>query len=766
VEAAEQLLSALMAELWRRGREKYFPKVQPAEFQGRANQLSRWGQVAGFRGYKYERRAGWAGFCHANGTPFLSTTYVFPTEALKNPATPACDDAFELRYCLPQKDSLVTVGFDPAIDSRLEASHFFKAVGRLDTDFEDYAYCGPSGRFIAIAVGALEWWECHFLLYGFHELPRESIAGSLLFSTGREVELPEVAFNARGASTEIPQWQLVPLARALADWIESRPPLASGASAKSSRGPGKGGEPSVDAAAAYSNRTNVFQRVATATRGHAAVEDLIDLLSGEEERYIRGKTFPLPLSGSKDDQVLFPHQDECLQAIRDGGDGMSGIIHLPTGGGKTAVALAYMSEVMAADDRVRVIWATDRNQLVRQTMVRLVEVAGQFPKNISFTWADGRSIGELDLLEKHQIVFVTRHGLTNLFEGAGDGRRQENSLRRSLSRRLGQGGHRLLVVFDECHGCASTVLRIAMRGVVKKTEMPGSGLRRGRWRMLGLSATPLPNDQAARGFMRDWLFPLPDDPDDRGVRPDWEVMVYHSVSNKKLVSRGILCPVNTALEETGLYDIPAAILERECPRGLGAPADLKSNKLLFELEQFAAQFNRWVMSSDAVLEWLADRLAGNLTKLGKTLVFVPTIDAANRLTHLLVQDERVPEGGVTVVHSKLDEVDFDGELDRELEVCTQVEQYRDRERDPCIMVNVGMLTTGFDDPLIRTVVLARLTFSTNLFWQMVGRGLRGPRVDGTSDCYVIDPIKLTHLFRGLEEYRPKLRGSALSANIG
>ena len=75
------------------------------------------------------------------------------------------------------------------------------------------------------------------------------------------------------------------------------------------------------------------------------------------------------------------------------------------------------------------------------------------------------------------------------------------------------------------------------------------------------------------------------------------------------------------------------------------------------------------------------------------------------------------------------------------------------------MVNVNMLTTGFDDPKIRTIVLARLTYSMNLYWQMIGRGSRGPKSGGTSDCTVLDPIRLTRLYPIAEGYRPTLTKS-------
>lgn len=47
-----------------------------------------------------------------------------------------------------------------------------------------------------------------------------------------------------------------------------------------------------------------------------------------------------------------------------------------------------------------------------------------------------------------------------------------------------------------------------------------------------------------------------------------------------------------------------------------------------------------------------------------------------------------------------------------------------KESRDAIINNVGVLTTGFDEPLIETVILSRLTKSENLFIQMVGRGSR------------------------------------------
>ena len=55
-----------------------------------------------------------------------------------------------------------------------------------------------------------------------------------------------------------------------------------------------------------------------------------------------------------------------------------------------------------------------------------------------------------------------------------------------------------------------------------------------------------------------------------------------------------------------------------------------------------------------------------------------------------------------------------------------------------ILVNFGVLTTGFDAPNIKAVIIARPTTSVVLYSQMIGRGLRGELMGGTDECYLID----------------------------
>lgn len=55
-----------------------------------------------------------------------------------------------------------------------------------------------------------------------------------------------------------------------------------------------------------------------------------------------------------------------------------------------------------------------------------------------------------------------------------------------------------------------------------------------------------------------------------------------------------------------------------------------------------------------------------------------------------------------------------------------------------VLLNFGVLTTGFDAPVIKTVIIARPTTSIVLYSQMIGRGLRGIKVGGNATNKLID----------------------------
>lgn len=65
-----------------------------------------------------------------------------------------------------------------------------------------------------------------------------------------------------------------------------------------------------------------------------------------------------------------------------------------------------------------------------------------------------------------------------------------------------------------------------------------------------------------------------------------------------------------------------------------------------------------------------------------------------------------------------------------------VEEFRkDRIR---ILTNHSVLAQGFDAPSVRAIYIARPVFSPNVYQQMIGRGLRGPKNGGKDKCLIVN----------------------------
>ena len=67
-----------------------------------------------------------------------------------------------------------------------------------------------------------------------------------------------------------------------------------------------------------------------------------------------------------------------------------------------------------------------------------------------------------------------------------------------------------------------------------------------------------------------------------------------------------------------------------------------------------------------------------------------------------------------------------------------IKDFKDPKSNVNIIINYEILTTGFDSTNIRCVFITRPTKSIILYSQMIGRGLRGPKMGGNAECLLID----------------------------
>ena len=249
-----------------------------------------------------------------------------------------------------------------------------------------------------------------------------------------------------------------------------------------------------------------------------------------------------------------------------------------------------------------------------------------------------------------------------------------------------------LVVFDEAHqSIARTYRRITDELTIDY-----------RCALLGLTATP----------GRTWA-----DIDEDGALARFygENKVTLTVPGDNpiefLIERGYLARprFRTMLAESGC-DLTQTEMKR-IARALDIPNDVLNRLTMSE------QYVTAVLS--AVTELLND---GHR----RVLVFAATVDHAKVLTALLsVQGVRtgVVTGATPTRHRD-----------------QAIQRFRAGEGSPMVLVNFGVLTTGFDAPRASALVIARPTKSLVLFSQMVGRGIRGPKAGGTDECTILTVV--------------------------
>jgi superfamily II DNA or RNA helicase len=153
-----------------------------------------------------------------------------------------------------------------------------------------------------------------------------------------------------------------------------------------------------------------------------------------------------------------------------------------------------------------------------------------------------------------------------------------------------------------------------------------------------------------------------------------------------------------------------------------------------QFKDFHPEFLREVSQSEDRNRVLLDRLV-DLPTDWPTLFFACTVEQAVAMAVLL---RRAGRGAAAVT------ADTRNATRRAL-----IEEFRSGRLS--VLCNYGVLTTGFDAPRVRALVVGRPTTSPVLYEQMIGRGMRGPRFGGTETCQVID-INDNIRFRGQLAY--------------
>ena len=377
---------------------------------------------------------------------------------------------------------------------------------------------------------------------------------------------------------------------------------------------------------------------------------------------------------------LFPHQKRAAAAVERYlyFENHRVMLHLPTGVGKTRTAMSIIASHLRSKERALVVWLANTRELLEQAAVEF-----------EATWA---AVGDRPVTchrfwSNHEppiadvVDGIVIAGLAKLHSYGGT--------RESL---WALGDRTTLVVFDEAHQAVATTYGDIVRTLV--TRSPRTGL-------LGLSATP----------GRTWSNPTVD-----------EAVADLFYGNKVTIDFGEENPIARLTRDGYLATVSFSSLNVEPGLEL-SPEDLARLTDALDIPEYLAEAlgddeQRNLRIIQCLLE-LADRH-------DRILVFAASV-ANSRLLTSVCRAAGLHTDVVTGATDKLQRKQV-------------IERFIRPDAQKRILINYGVLTTGFDAPAASAALIARPTRSLVLYSQMVGRVIRGPRAGGTKSCEVITVI--------------------------
>ena len=363
-----------------------------------------------------------------------------------------------------------------------------------------------------------------------------------------------------------------------------------------------------------------------------------------------------------------------------------GLISLPTGSGKTRVAVQGI--VDAIRERVYtggVLWIADRDELCEQAVEswrqvwsnRGVEAA---PLRVSRLWKGQRN--PTPVPGQHVIVA----SIQTLYRRVPRLTRTDELL--SVFR---------LVVFDEAHRSIAPTFTRTMRqlGLTYRHKRDEPFL-------LGLTATPyrghneVETERLAKRYSRHRL--------DSGVfRSDNAENV-----TRELQTMRVLAQADHKVIEGGRFSLrDDELRDMQEKRRPWLPRRLEEDIALDRerTRRIIAAYNTHIRGRN----W-------------PTLIFATSVDHAKTMAALL---------DMSGVKARAVDADTDSSIRRKV-----VEDFRNHRIE--VLVNYGVFREGFDAPRTRAIMVARPVYSPNLYFQMIGRGLRGPLNGGNERCLILN----------------------------
>tara|TARA_Y100000590_G_scaffold98862_2_gene112484 strand:+ start:1818 stop:3539 length:1722 start_codon:yes stop_codon:yes gene_type:complete len=354
---------------------------------------------------------------------------------------------------------------------------------------------------------------------------------------------------------------------------------------------------------------------------------------------------------------------------------MKFIIQMPTGSGKTRVAMEiashFLNRGIEKEEPRQIIWLAEKEELLEQAIESFQNVFPHLGRKDAKIY---RLYGghKPTTFEQNSIIMANYPTLNNFLDENPDFLNPN------------------LVICDEAHNAIAETYKPLIQGFNDKGA-----------KVIGLTATPVrgvktkENDEL-REFFNDKLIPIETD----------EGSFDSAISF--LQKKGYLSHVNQK-------KFDSANLVGSIPQNLW--------KIASKARDLPDNFLKLIAENNDRNKMITIQLLEILKTKKRVLYFGTNVYQSKLMCSMMLLNEK------NAVH-------IDGSTPHEYRRDC-IKKFKNGDID--IICNANVFTTGFDEPKIEVVVIGRPTKSIVLNQQMIGRGMRGPKMGGTEefDLYTI-----------------------------
>lgn len=372
------------------------------------------------------------------------------------------------------------------------------------------------------------------------------------------------------------------------------------------------------------------------------------------------------------------------------------LIQMPTGTGKTRTAMEIIANVLNQNKTAQIVWFANKSELLEQARDAFIHVwnhVGKYPIKVIVAWGN-KPIPKIP--KEKTIIFAGYQKLNNFLK-------------------MGKTLLPHYIIVDEAHQILAPTYNNALRQLANFEHST---------RVIGLTATPGRGiDEQQNKLLVDEfhgnIIQIELDNDEKKI---YERNIVRYLEDQEILAKAIPFPLKTDFE----YEL----------------SDEEWNELTRLVQgdhpEYSKEFLKKLARDNTRNMLIIDKLR-DYANQGKKILYFSTSKSQSILVFAALQ-----RLGVKAIH-------VDGETDPSFRRQI-IKKFRDTD-EINVICNYDIFSTGFDVPKLDVVFIGRPVNSPVLFNQMVGRGTRGPKMNGKESFILVQVIdKIKSRFFGFDPY--------------